>query len=93
MLHYYDDTAGAELLVLINMDRAATIDFTLPGGRAWNRRLDTQGYFDTLYLAETGADPRRSHNVFETGDLIPTASYGAAPNSIVILEATPPGQQ
>jgi glycogen operon protein len=87
MIHYYDDSAGAELLILLNMDRGATIDFTLPAGRSWQRRLDTQGYFDTLYLGETGADPRVSHNVFAPGDVIPTASYGASPNSIVILEA------
>jgi hypothetical protein len=87
MLHYHDPEAGPEVLVLINMDRGAAIDFTLPEGRSWHRRIDTQAYFDSGYITETGADPRRSHNASAPGDVVPTPVYGVQPSSIVILVA------
>jgi len=89
MQHYYDASAGPELLVLINMERGP-VTFTLPGGRGWERLVDTQRWFDTdEYLAEAGAERRTSHNVSLDEPLpLSEPEYTAAGSSIVILRAT-----
>ncbi|MSP16093.1 MAG: glycosyl hydrolase [Myxococcales bacterium] len=87
MLHYHDATRGAELAILINLERGP-VTFTLPSGRSWVRLVDTQAYFDTEpFVGESGA-PRVSANIsLDEPAVLPDATYGAAASSIVILEA------
>lgn len=89
MVHYYDATAGPELVVLINLERGP-VTFTLPNGGGWERLVDTQRWFDTdEFLAEAGADRRTSHNVsIDAPEPIPGGEYAAAASSIVVLRAT-----
>ena len=91
MIHYFDKSAGPELVVLINME-AGAVDFTLPQGRNWQRVLDTQSYFDTDAFFESpdfaGETPvERSWNIsLDDPTPIPGSSYGVPARSIVILE-------
>ncbi|HOX43068.1 MAG TPA: alpha-amylase family glycosyl hydrolase [Myxococcota bacterium] len=88
MQHYYDPAAGPELLVLLNMDAVNEVSFSLPAGRAWLRRLDTQLYFDTdAYLQAGGLDPERSANLWLEAPETISGAYAAKPRSIVIMEA------
>jgi len=89
MLHYYDDGRGAsEVLVLINMENAGTQDFTLPGGRTWVRRLDTQRWWDEGYLDEPGVDPMASHNGWGSdAEPVTGGTYGVPSRNIVVLES------
>jgi glycogen operon protein len=88
MIHYYDASAGPELVVLINLERGP-VTYQLPGGRTWERLIDTQGWFDSdEFLVESGADRRTSHNAsIATPEAIPGSEYTAADSSIVILRA------
>jgi len=89
MIHYYDETGGPELAILINMERHDTT-FTLPGGRAWSRLVDTQSWFDDAgFFAETGASPQASWNVSLDDPPLVDDAYVAKGSSIVILEARP----
>ena len=67
-----------------------------PEGRTWARLIDTQSWFDfenpddtADFFDQTGADPRVSWNASlgDAAEVIADGSYGAAGNSIVILEA------
>ena len=87
MQHYYDPSFGAELLILINMDAANEVSFSLPGGRNWVRLVDSQQYFDTEAYAEASGDTQISRNI-ALSDPEPVAdAYGVQSRSIVILEA------
>jgi len=96
MIHYYDATLGPELVVLINMQPERTpaqpgwgsVTFTLPTGRAWKRRIDTQLHFDLAdTLAASSLDPKGSANVsLDSADVV-GATYEAKARSIVVLEA------
>ncbi len=91
MIHYWDETLGPQLAVLINFERAP-VTFTLPTpptGMVWARRVDTQAYFEDP--ANTGLDPRESGNadVSATPTTVTTPDYGVQGSSIVILEAVP----
>ena len=86
MIHYYDDTAGPELLILVNMERG-DVAFTLPEGRSWGRLIDTQAWFDDGYLAEADVDARRSHNITVDAPEMVGGSYTAVGSSLVVLEA------
>ena len=97
MIHYYKEGEWdqREILILINMERDAK-NFSLPTGRAWQRILDTQAFFDTGdisgepdgYFTDTeGALPARSANItLENPRLIEDSEYYVAGSSIVILE-------
>jgi glycogen operon protein len=87
MQHYYDESVGKQIVVLINMHPSDTIEFMLPEGVAWQRVVDTQLYFDTPpYLDDY--DSRTSQNVVSDGSIpILDGKYGASSRSIVILEA------
>ncbi len=76
-----------KLAVLINMS-PNTVSFTLPGGGQWKRLVDTQAYFDTTaYLSMSSLPLRQSQNVtLDNPVVLPTAEYGVAPRSIVIVE-------
>ena len=86
MIHYYDDTVGPEIAILINMERDWT-EFTLPGGREWKRVVDTQSYFDDVaYLSENADDLKRSYNAtLDAPEIVAEPTYRAAPSSFVIL--------
>ncbi len=86
MQHYYDDSAGRQLLVLLNMEISDTIEFTLPEGVTWHRVLDTQQYFDTAsFLGDQ--DDTVSHNInLDAPEPISGATYGVMPRSVVVLE-------
>ena len=93
--HYYDDSFGPELLVIVNMERGG-VEFTLPEGRTWLRLVDTQLWFDQVdpdstsdFFDQTGADQRTSWNISlgEAAEPITGGVYGTAANSIVILQA------
>jgi isoamylase len=100
MIHYYNPSGdpgeyGPELAILINMDPYSTKTFTLPGDRTWARLVDTQMWFDIGdepgtegWLAENpDHDPQDSANIsLDAPEVIPDASYGVPPYSIVILE-------
>lgn len=87
MIHYYDDAAGPQLALLINMERSPVV-FTLPSGPAWSLVVDTQQSFDVDgYFEGGGADPETSANI-RTADPSPVEDqYTVAGSSIVILEA------
>lgn len=91
MLHYYDKTAGPELLVLFNMENA-TVDFTLPTGTPWRRLLDTQSYFDTdAYFTKESASTDVSANItLDNLEVVSGATYSAISRSIVVLEGGVP---
>ncbi len=89
MQHYYDPSAGPELLILINMDPYDEVQFTLPEGRDWRRVVDTQMYFDTDAYFEGGGDPTVSANIELQAPEPVSDTYGAQSRSIVILEAGP----
>jgi len=91
MLHYYDDGTWdePELAILINMETSSTIDFTLPGGRTWQRLIDTQSWFDEdgYFTDNPSADLYTSHNTsLDEPVVIDDGQYGVPPRSIVILE-------
>ncbi len=86
MMHYYDDTVGPELAVLVN-GNADWVTFTLPAGRTWQRRVDTQAAFDTDDYATQKGAARQSHNVTLADATAMPSTYGVAPRSIVVLEA------
>jgi len=95
MIHYWDDSYGPELAILVNLERGP-VDFTLPEGRTWHRLVDTQSWFDfenpddnADFFDQTGADSRASWNASLGADAVPVEGglYGTAANSIVILEA------
>ena len=86
MQHYYDDSEGRQLVVLLNMEVSDTVEFTLPEGVTWHRVLDTQQYFDSeAFLAEQ--DSTISHNIaLDAPEPITGATYGVMPRSVVVLE-------
>ncbi|MBI4511740.1 MAG: glycosyl hydrolase [Deltaproteobacteria bacterium] len=89
MIHYDDPMAGPELLILINLERDWRT-YTLPTGRSWARLVDTQEYLDApaYFDADPDLDRRRTANAsLDSPVAISGATYGAAPNSIVILRA------
>lgn len=96
-IHYFDDgTFGGmpEVFIAINME-GGPVDFALPGGRTWLRRVDTQSYYDlpgtsaepTGWFDEAPeADPFASGNLWlDVADVV-GATYQAQPRSIVIFE-------
>ena len=86
MIHWYDDGGGPasggawgpEIVALLNFERYP-VTFTLPGGSAWGRIVDTQAYFE--------GEGRTSGNIDPEGLVEVTGSYGVEGSSIVILEA------
>ncbi|MCB9555196.1 MAG: glycosyl hydrolase [Deltaproteobacteria bacterium] len=89
MQHYWDQNAGPELLLLINME-TDWVDFTLPEQRSWQRLLDTQSFFDLEENFAASADKKRSQNIsLEQPVAVPEAKYRVAPFSIVLLRAAP----
>ena len=88
MQHYYDASAGPELLILINLERSERT-FQLPAGRTWERLVDTQAWFDgDEYFGQSGDDRRASANVsLDAPEAVSSADYVAAQSSIVILRA------
>lgn len=99
MIHYNapegpNPVAGApELLVLINMERGNTT-FQLPAGRAWEKLIDTQRWWDfddpnndNDYFDQSGADPWTSHNATLGAPEPVSGAYELADSSIVILRA------
>jgi len=86
MQHYFDNSAGQEIAILINME-TFPVSFTLPGGRTWKRVVDTQSVFDTeAYFTGAGLDPSFTGN-FESDGPAVGASYEAQSRTIVILVA------
>jgi glycogen operon protein len=96
MMHWYDESAGPQLLVLVNMERYP-VDFTLPAGLTWRRLVDTQRWFDFEnpdaaddFFDGGEVDTRRSWNAtLDSPEEVPAGSYGVQDSSIVILEAAP----
>jgi isoamylase len=88
MQHYWDAGRGNELLVMINGD-ASDATFTLPAGRDWQRRVDTQAFFDTDAFAQGQGAARQSHNIALTPGETLGATYVLKPHSIAVLEAAP----
>ena len=86
MIDYEDPAKGKPLLILINMERAAT-DFTLPAG-TWKRLIDTQNYFDDPdVIASQTLDPMTSHNAtIDAPVLVMTPDYNVPGSAIVVLE-------
>ncbi len=87
MLHYYDATQGPELAILINME-TTDVPFTLPTGRQWKRRIDTQQYFDLPdTITMMAGDPHASLNITPNdANAVPNGSYTVKSRSIVVLE-------
>lgn len=90
MMHYYavEGDDRDELLVLFNLE-SYDINFTLPEGRTWAPVVDTQGWYDREdgWLAQNPeADPRLTHNVFDTLTPMTDAQYGVPAHSIVVLK-------
>jgi len=84
MQHYFDREQGSEVLILINMESSG-IDFTLPGGTAWRRVIDTQSFFDSdAHFSTVGQDPRTSAN-FDSAGVPAAGSFHAVARSIVVL--------
>jgi glycogen operon protein len=90
MIHYHDAARGPELAILINMEQGS-VDFTLPQGRAWQRLLDTQSYFDLpATLTTLGKPQRKSANIDLDAPLpVPGAVYGVPARSMVVLQSKP----
>jgi isoamylase len=95
MIHYHDRSAGPEVAVLLNME-AGPVTFTLPQGRAWQRMIDTQSYFDTdEYFNHpdfAGQKPvKRSWNAtLDTPVPLPEGTYTVPARSVVLLEDASP---
>ena len=83
MQHYYDDSQGPQLVVLINME-GGDVTFQLPEGQVWRRVVDTQAYFESAdYLS--GRDVTLSPNIeLEVPEPVDNA-YTVKSRSIVIL--------
>ena len=94
MQHYYDSSAGPELLVMINMNRWP-VDFTLPEGRTWMRLVDTQRWFDfddpnnpADFFDGDDVDTSVSHNAsVSSPQIIGGGSFSVQDSSIVVLKA------
>jgi glycogen operon protein len=87
MIHYWDDAAGPQLAILVNMDRSP-VTFTLPDGPAWSMVVDTQQSFDVDGFFEGGGnDPMTSANARLDDPSPVQGQYTASGSSIVILEA------
>ncbi|MBI5509794.1 MAG: glycosyl hydrolase [Deltaproteobacteria bacterium] len=96
-MHYDDPSRGPRLFVIINME-SASVTFSLPGGVAWRRLVDTQWYFDEVlangdpgmrgYFADhPEADLGTSANItLASPAAIPGATYTVPAYTIVILE-------
>ncbi len=84
MQHYYDPEAGAEILILLNHE-TGPVTFTLPGGRAWQRVLDTQSYYDTADFFSGSGQPDNQSANFDADETVITDSYQAEARSIIIL--------
>jgi glycogen operon protein len=77
------------LVVLINMEVSQDVTFTLPGGRAWLRAVDTQQYFDDdAFLGANGKDLQVSANAELVLPDVVSDSYTVKARSIVILKGT-----
>lgn len=87
MIHYYDQSFGPELLILINME-GRQVDFTLPTGRTWRRIIDTQHFFDREEEFAPTRDPFLSANItVDAPETITGTSYGVYTRSIVVCQA------
>lgn len=85
--HYWDPSFGGELFIMINLERTP-VAFTLPAGRDWVRRIDTQSYFDdAAYFAESGRATTQSGNAFFDVPAPVDTEYTVPGSTIVILEA------
>ncbi|HVO29727.1 MAG TPA: alpha-amylase family glycosyl hydrolase, partial [bacterium] len=89
-MYFNDDSAGPELYVIFNFDRAQAT-FTLPAGKNWAKLIDTQQYFDNdAWFTQNGGNPLLSANAnLDTPVPITGGSYLADQTSIVVLEAQP----
>ncbi len=86
MQHYYDESAGPELLVLYNFERGP-VDFTLPEGRTWTRVIDTQAYFDNTEFLSQQEQDNISYNIGYPGEDPLGPTYGVPGTTIVVLRA------
>ncbi len=92
MLHYWDESFGAQIVVLINHE-ASPVEFQLPEGVNWGRVIDTQRWWDLEdpdapddYFDQTGADEWVSHNAsVATPELVTTSTWTVTDRSMVIL--------
>ena len=86
LMHYYDDTWGPELAILINQS-PDWVTFILPENRSWSLRVDTQSYYDDeTYLGAEERDRSRTHNFVAQGPTYALGTYDVAPRSFVIFE-------
>ena len=91
-VHYYDDSFGPQIDILINMETGGPVTFQLPQGVNWGRVVDTQSYFDQdSYLTSNGLDleqlPQRHGRQLHAAPI--TGNYAVQPRSIVILVEQP----
>jgi glycogen operon protein len=87
MLHYYDNTKGPELAILINGE-TSDVAFTLPAGRDWKRVIDTQSYWDEAStITMQSVAPRKSNNVWIENATSVSGQFTVKPRSMVVLEA------
>jgi isoamylase len=91
MVHYWDESFGPQLAILINNELGDTT-FQLPAG-SWARIVDTQQWWDfsdpdstTDWFDQTGEDLQVSHNISPEGEPVDGASFTVPARSIVILE-------
>jgi isoamylase len=73
-LHYWN--VDREIFMVLNLD-TGSVNFTLPGGRTWQRVIDTQAYFE--------GDSGESGNFFQE-PVIAGASYDVQAHSIVVFQ-------
>ncbi len=90
MQHYFTDDGRDELLILINMERR-DVTFTLPSARAWQRRVDTQRWFDgEPFLVESGRPMTLSANVWrDAPEVMTEPTYVMKDSSIAIFTTAP----
>ncbi len=86
MQHYNDSSAGAEIVILLNME-LGPVEFTMPAGRTWKRVVDTAEFFDTeAYLESIGRSITLSGNFDADGPAL-QSTYLVNPRSLVIAVA------
>jgi glycogen operon protein len=89
-VHYYDDSFGPQIDILINMETGGPVTFQLPQGVNWGRVVDTQSYFDQdAYLTSNGLDLNSSPNASVANPTPITGNYAVQPRSMVILVEQP----
>jgi glycogen operon protein len=87
MMHYWDKSKGPEIALLVNGE-GFDVSFTLPGGRTWNRVVDTQAYWDEAStLTSLSLPARKSNNIWLESSEPVSGQYTLKPRSMVILES------